>query len=131
MSETNQTILMVDDDEDFIWQQRTQFEKHGFKVETAHDLPSAKALIDEITPDIAVLDMMMDENDAGVVLAHRIKKKDPDLPVILVTAMTRETGMVLNGDTREDRSWLKTDKVLPKPVRFEQLLREVQLLLKK
>lgn len=128
MTQNKKTILMVDDDEDFLWQQRHQFEKAGYQVITANDIEGAKALIQKESPDIAILDMMMDEEDAGVVLAHLIKKTHENVPVILVTAMTRETGMVLEGNTREDRSWLKTDKVLAKPVRFEQLLREVQLL---
>jgi CheY-like chemotaxis protein len=72
---------------------------------------------------------MMGEMDAGVVLAHEVKKRHPGLPIILVTGVTRETGLSFDVDTAEERSWLGVDQILAKPVRFEQLKGEVDGLL--
>ena len=63
-------------------------------------------------------------------LCHRIRKKDPSIPVILVTSVNSETGMEFNAATDQERSWIKADALLAKPVRFEQLRREIDRLLK-
>jgi CheY-like chemotaxis protein len=80
-------------------------------------------------PDIAVVDVMMENPDAGFVLCHRIRKKDPSIPVILVTSVNSETGMDFDLSTEEDRVWIKADAMLAKPIRFEQLLGEIDRLL--
>ena len=80
-------------------------------------------------PDVAVVDVMMEYPDAGFVLCHHIRKKDPSIPVILVTSVNRETGMDFDMATEEDRVWIKADALLAKPIRFEQLLGEIDRLL--
>jgi len=72
-----------------------------------------------------VLDLMMEHMDAGFNLAYRIKKMDKSIPVILVTAVESETGMGFGTG-----GWLKADAVLAKPVRFEQLKREIDRLMR-
>ncbi|HQA00466.1 MAG TPA: response regulator, partial [Phycisphaerae bacterium] len=80
--------------------------------------------------DLAVLDVMMEKMDGGFVLSHRIKKNDPSIPVILITSVSSETGIDFDTATAEERSWVKADALLSKPVRFEQLTREIDRLLK-
>jgi two-component system alkaline phosphatase synthesis response regulator PhoP len=123
------TLLLVDDDEDFIWTFRMQFEKEGFRVVSALDRATGMKLAETEKPDLAILDLMMDEVDGGLVMAFQLKKLYPEMPVIMATALSRDTGMYLGTETREDRSWVRADKVLNKPVRFEQMLKEVRLLL--
>lgn len=123
------TVLVVDDDEDFLTQQQMTLENAGFRVVTASSAREAEKLLETMRPDLAVLDLMMEHHDAGFVLSHRVKKKDPTIPVILVTAVTAETGLQFDAATRDERAWVKADAVLAKPVRTEQLLREVNRLL--
>ncbi len=59
-----------------------------------------------------------------------MKKKYPGMPVVLVTAVTSETGLEFDAATDEERSWVKADALLAKPVRFEQLKREIERLAK-
>ena len=73
---------------------------------------------------------MMERMDDGFVLCYDIKKKNADIPVIMVTGVSRETGMEFDAATDEERSWLKADVILAKPIRFEQLTREIDRLLK-
>jgi CheY-like chemotaxis protein len=63
------------------------------------------------------------------VLCHHIRKQDPSIPVILVTSVNSETGMDFDMATGEDREWIKADALLAKPIRFEQLLGEIDRLL--
>jgi CheY-like chemotaxis protein len=124
------TILVVDDDFDFINQQKVRLEKAGFNVVTAESQRRAEELLSQTRPDLAVVDLMMEYKDSGFALCYHIKKKDPSIPVILVTAVTSETGLEFDAATEEERLWVKADAMLAKPLRFEQLLGEIQQLLK-
>jgi CheY-like chemotaxis protein len=122
-------VLLVDDDEDFLFQQRVQLKDAGFDVVSAQGQSQAKALLEGHRPDVAVLDVMMEDPDAGFVLCHHIRKKYPSMPVILVTSVNSETGMDFDIATEADRDWIKADVLLSKPIRFEQLCGEIDRLL--
>jgi CheY-like chemotaxis protein len=123
------TILLVDDDDDFLFQHRLQLENAGFGVISAQGQKPAEELLARQRPDVAVVDVMMENPDAGFVLCHHIRKMDPSIPVILVTSVNSETGMDFDLATEEDRMWIKADALLAKPIRFEQLLGEIDRLL--
>ena len=72
---------------------------------------------------------MMEHPDAGFVLCHHIRKKDPSIPVILVTSVNSETNLDFDLASEEDRNWINADALLSKPIRFEQLLSEIDRLL--
>ncbi|HOQ87004.1 MAG TPA: response regulator [Phycisphaerae bacterium] len=124
------TVLLVDDDPDFLMQQKVLLEQAGYNVLPAQGEAAAEEVLREHRPDLAVLDVMMEKMDGGFVLSHRIKKNDPSIPVILITSVSSETGIDFDTATAEERSWVKADALLSKPVRFEQLTREIDRLLK-
>jgi DNA-binding response OmpR family regulator len=121
--------MLVDDDADFLAQQKLRFERAGYEAVTVEGPDQARAALMQNRPDLVVVDLMMGDMDAGIVLAHEFKRARPDLPIILVTGVTRETGLVFDADTAEARRWLWVDKVMAKPVRFAQLQAEVERLL--
>jgi CheY-like chemotaxis protein len=123
------TVLLVDDDDDFLFQQRLQLENAGFDVLAAQGQHQAEEIVARLRPDVAVVDVIMEHPDAGFVLCHHIRKKDPSIPVILVTSVNSETGMDFDMSTEEDRAWIKADALLAKPIRFEQLRGEIDGLL--
>ncbi len=123
------TILVVDDDIDFIEQQKLFLEGEGHKVVSAETSEDARELLESERPDLAIIDMMMEQPDAGAFLAHHMKKVRPEMPVIMVTAVISETGMDFEAASKGERSWIKADVVLAKPIRFEQVRREMKRLL--
>jgi two-component system, OmpR family, response regulator len=125
----SRTILVVDDDPDFVFQMETQLKRAGYTVVTAGGQKEAEEKLRTLKPDLAVVDLMMEHTDGGFALSYHIKRKDPSIPVILVTAVTAETGMEFDAATDEEQSWVKADALLSKPVRFEQLEREMHRLL--
>lgn len=129
MELSKKCVLLVDDDLDYIFQTKMQLEKAGFTVMTAQSQDEARECFKTTRPDIAVLDLMMERMDAGFVLSYEIKRMDPTIPVILATAVTHETGLEFDAATTEERNWVRADIVLTKPVRAEQLLREIHRLL--
>jgi CheY-like chemotaxis protein len=124
------TVLVVDDNPDFLEQMKLALEASGITVVAADSGAAAAALLASTQFDAAVCDLMMEHADSGFVLAHQIKRKDPAIPVILVTAVAGEAGIPFDAASREERSWLSADAVLDKPVRGEQLRRELSRLLK-
>ena len=129
-AETKQrTIMLVDDDEDFLLQTKAQLEAAGFRIVTANGLGDADEKLAEARPDLVVADLMMEYPDAGFVFCHHVKKRNPKTPCILVTAVTSETGMEFENASNEERSWIGADAILTKPVRAEQLRREISRLL--
>jgi len=124
------TVLVVDDDPDFVEQMRLQLTAAGFNVETAGGEREARRILDSRGADLALVDLMMEHADGGFALCHYIKNRKPPIPVILVTGVTHETGLEFDAATSEERSWVKADVFLAKPVRVEQLVREIHRLLK-
>ncbi|MGD9546553.1 MAG: response regulator [Candidatus Krumholzibacteriia bacterium] len=121
-------VLLVDDDRDFLDQLALRFEREGYTVITAGNEKEAGERLAERLPDLAVVDLMMDRMDGGFTLAYRIKQLDPAIPVLLVTGVTAETGLEFSRDDRGQQAWIKADAVLAKPVRFEQIQRELERL---
>ena len=77
----------------------------------AHGQKEAEAFAQQ-RPDLAVIDVMMENPDAGFTLCHHIRKQDPSIPVILVTSVNSETGLDFTLSTDEQRSWIKADALL-------------------
>lgn len=125
------TVLIVDDDVDFLQQQKLRLQAAGYQVLSAEGQKEAEELLAQRRPDVAVVDLMMEHVDGGFALCYRIKKLDPKIPVILVTAVASETGLDFDAATDEERSWVRADALLAKPVRFEQLTKEIERLLAK
>lgn len=129
MLEEKKLVLIVDDDPDYLFQMKHHVESFGFNVATAESVVEAeKALVNK--PDLAILDLMMETQDAGFVLAYKIKRDYPDVPVIIASAVTSETGLNFNLDTEQDKKWIKADLYLEKGIRSDQLHREISKLLK-
>ena len=128
-SDTKKSVLLVDDDPDFRLQQKMQLEAAGYNVLEASSAKEAMQTLAKTEPDIALVDLMMEESDAGFQLCYKLKKRAKPIPVIMVTSVASETGMEFDASTDEERSWIKADTLLNKPIRFEQLVREIDRLL--
>jgi two-component system, OmpR family, response regulator len=124
-------ILVADDDGDYLFQMKLMLTGAGYQVITADSQTQAEEIIASVKPDLAILDLMMEKDDSGFILSYKIKKLYPTVPVILATAVSQETGISFGLDNEEDRSWIKADLYLEKGIRQDQLLLEIEKLLKK
>ncbi len=122
-------VLIADDDFDILEQLKMQLQAEGFDVVACESQAEAENQLETIKPDIAIFDLMMDDLDSGFVLSYKTKKKYPDVPVIIITAVTNETGLKFDVSTEESKNWLKADVILNKDIRFEQLFKEMNRLL--
>jgi CheY-like chemotaxis protein len=127
--DTPKKILVVDDDIDLLEQVATILTGDGYEVCKAQGQEEAEELLTGLIPDLAVLDLMMENMDSGFVLCHNIKKLYPGTPVIILTAVQAATGLDFKARSAEASSWVKADVLMDKPVRPEQLKAEVRRLL--
>jgi CheY-like chemotaxis protein len=122
-------ILLVDDDPDITEQLSLLLGSAGYEVTVANGQEEAEQVLMTFKPDVAVIDLIMEEHDSGFILCHEIKKLYPGTPVILLTSVKAATGISFATTSAEQQSWVKADRLLDKPVRPEQLKNEIQRLL--
>ncbi|MCK9202854.1 MAG: response regulator [Bacteroidales bacterium] len=125
------TILIVDDDQDYLFQLQSKIQKFGFETITADSQKEAEELIEKIKPDLAILDLMMENEDSGFILCYKMKKKYPDVPIIIATGVMAETGINFDINDENNRKWIKADCFLDKGIRTERLKEEIDKLLMK
>ena len=88
------SVLVVDDELNFVILLDRVLSKKGYQVETASNAEQALALIREHTTfDLAIVDIRMEPVD-GLTLLAELKQRLPDVKVIMLTAYpTYETRM--------------------------------------
>jgi CheY-like chemotaxis protein len=118
-------VLIVDDDTEFVKLYSLFLKNKGLKVSAVYSAGEALGALEDLAPDIVVLDVMMEHFDSGFNVSKAIKDKHPDLPVILMTAIGEETGLDFKPRTEEDHSLLHADAFLDKEASPEQLLEKI------
>ena len=119
--EKKKTILLADDDPDVIFQVKHHLERWGYEVVAVDSREEAERYLEGACPDLAILDLMMEEEDSGFILSYRIKKCRPEVPVIISTAVAAERGISFDINSTGSKSWIKADHYLEKGFRMEQL----------
>jgi len=124
MSEKN--ILLVDDDPVFIEAMSAILES-TYRIRSAANGKEAHQRILEETPDLIVLDVMMDYLSEGFDVARRLRR-DPStksIPIIMLTGVDQ----MYNYRMEVDESWVPCDRYLEKPVSPDRLLAEAKALI--
>lgn len=125
------TILMIDDDPDFIMAVQMILEDAGHSFLSAPDGEKGYAAVVEHKPDLIILDVMMDTATAGFQLALKLRGPDAeeglkDIPILMFSAIHETTPLRF----QPDGEFLPVDDFLEKPVVPETLLQKVEALLK-
>ncbi len=110
------SVMIIDDEIAYADATGNLLESRGFAVHIAHNAGEALKLLESVTPDLILVDVMMPQVD-GLTLIRKIKS-DPALlrtPFVVISAL----GMP------EDRSSAWTagaDAFLAKPFRYKDLM---------
>lgn len=128
-------ILVIDDDEDFRFQNRTFLESHNYNVTEAISAKDGMAKLADIKPDLIILDLMMETDKEGYALIESIKFSEQyadfhNIPIIMVSSVQDDP------QTRYPHSDNYTDLITPdiymtKPIDFDKLLVSVKKLTQK
>jgi DNA-binding response OmpR family regulator len=123
------TVLLIDDDPDFVDGTRMTLEANGFRTLTALNGADGLALAHSERPDLILLDIIMPNQD-GFVVCETLKS-DPvlaDIPVIMLTSysdrLRRSSYAAVQG------LMMEADDYLDKPVRPAELVRRVEATLR-
>jgi len=118
-------ILIIDDDFDILEIMGSLLEYEGFEVFSADTVEKGIELISSVAPDIVLLDIMFPEKKTrGFEAACEIKKKHPDLPLFVLTAINREYTFDFS---IED---IEADEFLNKPIKTDILVKLIKNYLK-
>ena len=129
MPKNQKTILIIDDDPDFLFQLEAILLSAGYRVIKAESRSEGEEMLAAEQPDGLIVDLMLEENDDGFVLCHLARKLYPELPIVMVTGVASEEGIAFETVTGGERDWIKADLLLAKPVRAEQILSALERLL--
>lgn len=116
-------LVVVDDDNNLRSMLCASLRHNGFDVTPAAGGREALALVEEVRPNLLVLDVMMPEID-GFDVCRRLRQQGDDTPVLFLTARasTRDKveGLMLGGDD-----------YLEKPFSLEELVARVVSILRR
>jgi two-component system, OmpR family, response regulator len=118
-------ILIVDDDPDIVDAGRLVLEREGYEVIGAPNRADGMKKLDEVKPDLLILDVMMEEPDDGLRMAREIRKNGNELPIIMLTSVNAAMGLNID----KDGEIVPVDEFQPKPVEPQTLVAKVKKLL--
>lgn len=81
-----ENILVVDDEEAIREVVATMLEAKGYRCTAVSNGRAAQEQIKKVTPDLVLSDMIMPEMD-GIKLLEWVRQYDPEVPIIMVTAI--------------------------------------------
>jgi len=111
-----QRVLVVDDDPTVSDVVRRYLERAEFEVMLAADGQGALDAVAGSRPDLVVLDLMLPGID-GLEVCRRLRAQDPQLPVVMLTALgdeaDRVVGLSLGADDYVTKPFSPRELVLP------------------
>ena len=113
-------ILVVDDEVELCTLLAEYFTRHGLDVRTAQDAATARLLVEQCAPDVAVLDVNM-PGENGLSLARWLRETRPDMGILMLTTVSETIDRVIGLE-------LGADDYVAKPFELRELLARVRSL---
>ena len=120
MNERKPRILCIDDDPDVIDFLRVVLEGDGCEVISAASGEEGLRAYQDSPPDLVIVDLMMEEIDAGAELVKELRLLGNEAPIYLLSSLGDKLHMTV------DTSSLGLAGVFQKPPDRERLLRVVR-----
>ncbi len=117
-----QTILIVEDEENLLEALKYNLEHSGYQVVTAADGGKGLELAREADPALVILDIMLPTLDGLEVC--RLLRRTSDVPVLMLTAKTEEVDRVVGLE-------MGADDYVVKPFSMRELLSRVRAILRR
>ena len=119
-------ILVVDDDPDITFAVSLYLKREQHEVRTAASRAEGMEAVKAFSPDLLILDVMMEQPDDGIAMAQELRRAGSAVPIIMLTSVGKVTGL----DYGRDSDLVPVEAFFEKPVRPDDLLKAVAALLK-
>jgi len=110
------TILCIDDDPDFLNYLKLLLGSAGFNAIEAFSAGDGLKKFRETNPSLVIVDLMMEEIDAGLNLCSELRALRKDIPIFLISSVGERFAASI------DTSLFGFDAVLQKPLDEDTLL---------
>lgn len=115
-------VLVVDDEEAVREVVCEKLEQHSFKAIGAGSGREAFAILEEISPNLIILDLRLPDID-GMTICQQIRRKSR-VPIIMLTAMGEEVNRIVGLE-------LGADDYITKPCSLDELVARVRAVLRR
>lgn len=116
-------ILIIEDEEDIVKGLTINLKDEGYEVDWAPDGETGLSKALEETPDLIILDIMLPEMD-GLEVCRELRKKDIDIPILMLTAKNEEIDRVVGLE-------IGADDYIIKPFSIRELLARIKVHLRR
>jgi DNA-binding response OmpR family regulator len=116
MQDGKHVILYIDDDPDFLESMRVLLEASGYEMAEARSAEEGLKVYKETKPDLVIVDLMMEEVDAGTRFVKELKVMRADVPIYMLSSVGDNLTM------STDYAELGLDGVFQKPIDHNHLL---------
>jgi len=126
----NEKILIIDDDDDLVHTLRLPLEAAGYSVTRAASGAEGLQKVKDVSPDLIILDVMMDSTTDGFHVSLALRSPDPDseykaysqIPILMLTSVHTTTSLRFS----PDENYLPVDAFIEKPIEPAELLKRVR-----
>lgn len=125
MKSAEKSILIVDDDADFVEAVSSFLQANGYRILKAHDGRQGVKLARMELPDLIIMDIVMSERTEGFFTVQEIRRipELKDVPIFVLTSLYSKYA-----DFRipPDSLWLAHDEFFSKPVNLSEFLKKIR-----
>ncbi|NJD09249.1 MAG: response regulator [Gemmatimonadetes bacterium] len=114
-------VLIIDDDADFTEAVGVYLETHGYQVISAPNGREGLRLAKAEAPDVVLMDVVMDERTEGFFTLQQLRRT-PGLERMPVFVVSSIYSSVPGFSITPEKSWLRHDDFIAKPVDLPRLL---------
>ncbi|MEE9617656.1 MAG: response regulator [Anaerolineae bacterium] len=126
-------ILVIEDDLDMLAALRMPLEASGYEMIAAATGEEGLQKVEEVEPDLIILDVMMETTTAGFQVSLQLRSPDPEseyaayrhIPILMLTAIHTTTSLRFG----PDEAYLPVDDFVDKPIDPDVLLEKVRALI--
>lgn len=135
MAKKKEEILVIEDDEQMVEFVKRVLEAHSYQVHSAPSAEEGLKKVKELSPDLIILDVMLETKGEGFWTAQKLKSTDAQseyreyshIPILMLTAIHTQTEFRFSPET--DGEYLPVEDFVEKPVEPGELLQKVKNLL--
>jgi len=117
------SVLIIEDNSAMLRGLKDNFELKGYRVKTAQDGEQGLNAALSENPDLIILDIMLPKMN-GYEICSKVRKKNLDMPIIMLTAKDQESDVILGLN-------LGADDYVTKPFSIKELLARAEAFMRR